>query len=199
MGNGSNNTGKRKAKWLKEILFLLAILAISAAVALLLIKFQRTFEISLRGYGWVAYLVVFGANLLSSASIFIPAPGIAFTLAASAVWDPMFVALAAGTGDALGEMSGYWVGYVGEQIIVDENLSVYRKARAWMDKYGIWAVLAVALVPIMPYDLIGMSAGALKIKWWKFFLATWVGKLERAFVVSYFGFEIPVLIQSLIS
>lgn len=199
MNNASNNTGRWKGRWLKEILFLLAMLAISAVVAFLLIKFQRTFQISLRGYGWVAYLAVFGANLLSSASIFIPAPGIAFTIAASAVWDPMFVALAAGTGDALGEMSGYWVGYVGERIIVDEHQPVYRKAREWMDKYGVWAVLAVAMVPIMPYDLIGMAAGALKIKWWKFFLATWVGKLERAFVVSYFGYEIPVIIQSLTS
>ena len=109
------------AKWLKEILFLVAMLAFSAGVAYLLTSFQATFNVSLREYGWIAYLVVFVANLLSSATILVPAPGVAFTLAAASVWDPMFVAISAGTGDAIGEMTAYWVGYVGEKIIVDER------------------------------------------------------------------------------
>jgi uncharacterized membrane protein YdjX (TVP38/TMEM64 family) len=186
---------KTAGKWIKEILFLLAMVACSAIVAFFLIRFQDTFKVSLRDFGWLAYLIVFAANLLSSATILVPAPGIAFTLAAAAVWDPAFVAVSAGTGDAIGEMTAYWVGYVGERIIVDEHLPAYRKAASWMDRYGAWAVFGISLVPILPYDLIGIAAGALRIKWWKCFLATWAGKLPRAFLISYMGQQIPFLVR----
>jgi uncharacterized membrane protein YdjX (TVP38/TMEM64 family) len=186
---------RKAAKWLKEVLFLLGMVALSAIVAFVLIRFQDTFKVSLKDYGWIAYLIVFAANLLSSATILVPAPGIAFTLAAAAVWDPLFVALAAGTGDGIGEMTAYWVGYVGERIIIDEHVPAYRKAASWMDRYGAWAVFGIALVPILPYDLIGIAAGALKIKWWKCLLATLAGKLPRAFLVAYLWHQIPFLIH----
>ena len=168
--------------------------AISAIVAFLLFRYQDAFKASLKDYGWIAYIIVFIATALSSATILIPAPGIAFTLTAAAVWDPTFVAIAAGTGDALGEMTAYWIGYVGERIVDYDHLPAYGKASSWTDRYGVWAIFGIALVPIVPYDLIGMAAGALKIKWWKFFLGTWAGKLPRAFLAAYLGYQIPFLL-----
>lgn len=186
----------RKAmKWVKEILLLLGMIALSAGIALILSNFQKYFNVELRNFGWIAYLAVFVANLLSSATILVPAPGIAFTLAAATVFDPASVAISAGLGDAIGEMTAYWVGYVGEKIIVDEHVPAYQKAVSWMDRYGAWAVFGIALIPILPYDLIGMAAGALKIKWWKCFLATLSGKMPRAFLVAYLGHQIPFLLH----
>ncbi len=185
----------KKRKWLKEILFLLGMVALSACIALLLFRFQDFYSVSLRQYGWVAYIVIFLACMLSSATILVPAPGVAFILAAAAIWDPLYVAIAAGTGDALGEMTSYWVGYVGERMIVDELAPAYRKAVSWMDRYGTWAVFGIALIPIIPFDLMGMAAGALKIKWWKFLLATLGGKLPRAFLAAYLGYQVPLLVH----
>ncbi|MBN1375371.1 MAG: VTT domain-containing protein [Dehalococcoidia bacterium] len=182
-------------KWLKEIGLLLGMLALSAGIAFILTYFKEYFDIELRNFGWIAYVAVFIANILSSATILVPAPGVAITLAAASVFDPMFVAIAAGTGDAIGEMTAYSVGYAGERIIVDEHMPAYRKAASWMDKYGVWAIFGIALVPILPYDLIGMAAGALKIAWWKCFLATLSGKLPRAFIVSYMGYQMPFLLH----
>ncbi|MCX6006365.1 MAG: hypothetical protein NTZ34_03775 [Chloroflexi bacterium] len=82
-------------KWLKEILLLLGMIALSAGIAFILTHFQQYFNVELRNFGWVAYLAVFLANLLSSATILIPAPGVAFTIAAATVFDPAFVAIAA--------------------------------------------------------------------------------------------------------
>ncbi|RPJ63862.1 MAG: DedA family protein [Dehalococcoidia bacterium] len=186
---------RKWTKWLKEILLLLGMIALSAGIAFLLSHFKEYFNVELRNFGWVAYLAVFLANLLSSATILVPAPGIAFTLAAATVFDPALVAIAAGTGDAIGEMSAYWLGYVGERIIVDEHVPAYRKAVSWMDRYGAWAVFGIALVPVLPYDLIGIATGALKIAWWKCFLATLCGKLPRAFLVSYLGSQVPFLLH----
>ena len=186
---------RKAVKWLKEILFLLSMVAISAIIAFVLFRYQDTFKVSLKDYGWLAYIIVFVAATASSATILVPAPGVAFTLAAAAVWDPSIVAIAAGTGDALGELTGWWVGYVGGRIVDYQHLPAYAKAAAWTSKYGVWAVFGDALVPIIPYDLIGMAAGALKIKWWKFFLATWGGKLPRAFLAAYLGHQIPFLMH----
>jgi uncharacterized membrane protein YdjX (TVP38/TMEM64 family) len=185
----------KKGKWIKEILLLLGMLALSAIISLLLSNFQTYFNIELRNYGWAVYLLVFMANLLSSATILVPAPGIAFTLAAAATFDPASVAIAAGTGDAIGEMSSYWVGYIGERIIVDEHMPAYRRAVSWMDQYGAWAILGIALIPILPFDLIGMAAGGLKIKWWKCLLGALGGKLPRAFLIAYLGHQVPFLVH----
>ena len=187
--------GNKAMKWVKEVFLLIGMIALSAGIALLLANFQKYFNVELQNFGWIAYLAVFIANLLSSATILVPAPGVAITLAAATAFDPALVAISAGLGDAIGEMTAYWVGYVGKKIIVDENLPAYRKAVSWMDMYGAWAVFGIALVPIVPYDLIGMAAGALKIKWWKCFLATMCGKVPRAFLVAYLGHQIPFLIH----
>lgn len=159
-------------------------LVLSAGIAFLLYRFQNIYDVSLRSYGWLAYILVFILSLLSSATIFVPAPGLAFTLAAATVWNPLLVAIAAGTGDAIGELTSYWVGYIGERMIVDEHMPAYQKAVAWMNRYGIWAIFAVALVPVLLFDLVGMAAGALKIRWWRFLLSAWCGKLLRILLVT---------------
>ena len=195
MENKEAKISDKKIKWLREGLLFLGMIAFSATIAFLLFQFQDYFRISLRSFGWVAYILIFIVSLLSSATILVPAPGIAFVLAAATVWDPTFIAIAAGTGDAIGEMTAYWVGYIGEKMIVDEHIPAYQKAVTWMNRYGAWAIFCVALVPIVPFDLVGIAAGALKIRWWKCLLATWAGKLPRAFMVAYMGHQIPLLVR----
>lgn len=191
---GSRPTGTR-IKWLKEGLLLLGMLALSAAIAFLLFRFRDTLSLSLQNYGWLAYLVVFAVSLLSSSTIFVPTPGTAIVLAAAIVWDPVLVGIAAGTGDAIGELTAYWVGYIGEKIIADERIPAYQKAVRWMDRYGAWAIFGVALVPVVLFDLVGLAAGALKIRWWKFLLAAWCGKVPRAIVLCSIAHRLPLLLQ----
>ena len=191
---GSRPTGTR-IKWLKEGLLLLGMLALSAAIAFLLFRFRDTLSLSLQNYGWLAYLVVFAVSLLSSSTIFVPTPGTAIVLAAAIVWDPVLVGIAAGTGDAIGELTAYWVGYIGEKIIADERIPAYQKAVRWIDRYGAWAIFGVALVPVVLFDLVGLAAGALKIRWWKFLLAAWCGKVPRAIVLCNIAHRLPLLLQ----
>ena len=195
MAVNNSRPAPKWVKWLKEGLLLLGMLILSAAIAFLLFQYRDVLTITLQSYGWLAYLVVFLVSLISSSTIFVPTPGTAIMLAAATIWNPLLMGLAAGTGDAIGEMTAYWVGYVGERIIVDEHMPAYQKATGWMDRYGAWAVFGVALVPIVPFDLIGLAAGALKIKWWKFLLAAWCGNVPRAIVICYIGHQLPMLFQ----
>jgi len=182
-------------KWLKEGLLLVGMLALSAVIAFLLFQLRDIFSLSLQSYRWLAYLVVFVVSLIGSCTIFVPTPASAIMLAASIIWDPLLVGLAAGTGDAIGEMTSYWIGYAGEKIVVDEKLPVYQRAVGWMQRYGIWAVFGVGLVPVVPFDLMGLAAGALKIKWWKFMLAAWCGKVPRAIIICSIGHQVPLLLN----
>lgn len=188
--------GRKKLKWLKAILLLIGMLALSAGIALLLNELQDLFKISLQRYDWLAFILLFLVSMLSSATIFVPAPGIAFLLAASIVWNPLLVALTAGSGDAIGEMTSYWAGYEENKImLVDEKLSGYQTAVLWMNKYGVWAIFAVAFVPVILFDLIGLAAGALKVRWWKFLIATMAGKLIRSILIAYIAHQVPFFIS----
>jgi len=188
----------KKVKWLKELLLLAGMLLLSAGIVFFLVQLQNTFKVTLQSYALLAYVIVFLVSLLSSATIFIPAPGIAIVLAAATQWDPVWVALAAGSGDALGEITAYWAGYVGERIIVDEHMQAYKKVVGWTQKYGAWAVFGIALVPILPFDLVGLAAGGLKVPWWKFLIAAWCGKVPRMFVVVFLVHQIPLWLHPFI-
>src|SRR5258706_14458676 len=80
------------------------------------------------------YLGVFFVALLANATVFIPAPGVAIIYAMGAIFNPIYVGLAAGTGGAIGELSGFLAGFSGQAII--ENSRVYERIKPWVDKYG---------------------------------------------------------------
>lgn len=174
-------------KWVKITLIVLSYVAFMAILIALIYYFQTHLGIALHEYAGIAYLSVFIVSLLSSATILIPVPGTAFTATVAATWNPAIVALIAGTGTAFGEMTSYILGYFGRVIIKPEHLKGYSKAKQWMNRYGIWTVFGIALVPIIPFDIVGMAAGALKVNAWKVWLACWIGKMPRSFLEAYAG------------
>ena len=60
---------------------------------------------------------------------------------------------------------------------------------AKIDKYGIWAIFALALIPNPLFDIAGLAAGAAGIAWWKFLIAAGIGKTIRAIAFAYIGYE----------
>lgn len=61
-----------------------------------------------------------------------------------------------------------------------------RKAHAWFDKYGAWAVFLGRLVPLIR-SLISIPAGSAKMKWFPFLLLTTVGSLIWNTILVYVG------------
>ena len=55
--------------------------------------------------------------LLANATVFLPAPGVAVVFAMGSIFNPLGVALAAGTGGAIGELSGYLAGFSGQAVV----------------------------------------------------------------------------------
>jgi uncharacterized membrane protein YdjX (TVP38/TMEM64 family) len=136
----------------------------------------------LQGYG---YLGVFIIAFLAYATVILPAPGIAVVFTWGAIFHPAGIALAAGLGAALGEVSGYLAGFSGQAVI--EKAALYQRITAFMDKYGGWAILGLSALPNPFFDLAGIAAGATRIPLPKFLFWCWVGETMKMFVFAYAG------------
>jgi membrane protein YqaA with SNARE-associated domain len=136
----------------------------------------------LQGLG---YPGIFLVSLFSSATIILPVPGVLFTSVMGAVFHPLWVAVAAGTGAALGELSGYLAGFSGQAVV--ERTPAYERIENWMKKYGQWAILVLGFIPNPFFDIAGMVAGALKMPLWRFLLFCWIGKIAKMMLFAYGG------------
>ena len=133
----------------------------------------------------LGYPGIFLISLLSSATIILPVPGIAFTGAMGMLFNPFWVAIFAGLGSALGEFSGYLAGFSGQNVVEKSKWS--DRINGWMKKYGDITILILAIIPNPLFDMAGISAGILKMPVWRFFLWTLIGKIIKQFFFAYSG------------
>ena len=128
---------------------------------------------------------VFLLSLISNATLILPVPGVVLTSTMATIFPPLGVALAAGTGAALGELTGYLAGFSGQVAI--ENRPRFQQFVGWMKKYGGWTILLFAFIPNPAFDIAGIVAGALKMPVHKFFIYCWVGKILKMLMFAYAG------------
>lgn len=136
----------------------------------------------LQGYG---YLGVFLIAFLAYATVILPAPGIAVVFTWGSIFHPAGIALAAGLGAALGEVSGYLAGFSGQGVV--EKTSIYQRLTIFMKKYGGWAVLLLSAIPNPFFDIAGIVAGATRIPLPKFLFWCWVGETIKMLAFAYAG------------
>jgi membrane protein YqaA with SNARE-associated domain len=166
--------------WKLTFVRVLVLLAVITLTILLILNRDRVQELEALGYPGI-----FLISLFSNATLILPVPGVLFTSAMGAVFNPYWVALAAGCGAALGELTGYVAGFSGQGII--ENKQWYARVTEWMKKYGGLTVLVLAFIPNPIFDIAGMVAGALRMPLWKFLLFSWVGKTGKMLVFALGG------------
>ena len=164
-------------KKLKNLAVVIVIIGISAVI----IIFQQQLR-SLERFG---YFGIFLISLLMNTTLVMPLPTGILTSAMGGVYNPFLVGLFAGTGAAIGEMSGYFLGRSGRGVILSkENES---KVELQMKRYGDLAIVLLAFIPNPAFDIVGMVAGGLKIPWYRFLLWCWVGKTLKMLVFALGG------------
>lgn len=134
------------------------------------------------------YPGIFLLSILSNATVILPAPGILFVFAMGAVFNPFYVALAAGTGAAIGELSGYLAGYGGSAVV--ERAGAYDRIKNWMHTHPNLSYLFVTVLAFVPnpvFDLAGIAAGTLRmpVLWFLFFC--WIGKILKMMAFAFAG------------
>ncbi len=170
---------KKLTGWKLTVVRILALLVVIALTGLLVLHRDKIQKLESLGYPGI-----FLISLLSNATLILPVPGVLFTSAMGAVFNPQLVALAAGTGATLGELSGYIAGFSGQGVI--ENRKWYDRISRWMKEYGGIIIFVLSLIPNPFFDIAGMVAGSLKMPVWKFLAWSWPGKCLKmlAFALS---------------
>ncbi|HAF49187.1 MAG TPA: hypothetical protein DCL08_08140 [Anaerolineaceae bacterium] len=172
-----------KKKLSKRTLNIIRVIVLLAVIALTVFLVIKREEIqALKAYG---YPGIFLFSILANATIFVPVPGVMFTSAMGAVFNPLFVSIAAGTGAALGELSGYMAGFSGQAVV--EGSERYQRVVRWMEKYGDITILVLAFIPNPLFDLAGIIAGLLKMPIWKFLIYCVIGKILKMIIFAYAG------------
>lgn len=158
----------------------LALLAVVGITVYIFSIRERVEEFTAFGYPGI-----FLISLLANATILLPAPGVAIIYAMGAVFNPLGVGLAAGSGGAIGELSGYLAGFSGQAVI--ERTDVYDRIKPWVDKYGGWAILVLSAIPNPLFDVAGIAAGIAKMPIQTFLFFVWIGQLIKMTMFAYAG------------
>lgn len=174
-------------RWLRLAIVLTIPVLISLGLAVPFNWLLSPLKDDLRQYAWLAYLIILGASLLSNMTVI--APVYVFTtlmVTAAGIYNPALIALSAAVGGTLGEMSGYFAGYLGKKILFDKYPEAYEKVSSWVNRYGIWAISVLAFQPVIPFDMAGMVAGATKMPVLKFLIGCFLGKFPKYLIVCFF-------------
>ncbi len=146
----------------------------------------KNLKAALIGFG---ALGIFLIALMDAA--FIPMPGgpdvvvISLSIAAPALM-PLYV-FAAMAGSTLGSLILYFVGVKGGEAVLKKFSEEKRnKVQKALDKYDIWAMLVAAVMPPpFPFKIFVLSAGAFKMKLWRFVVAMILGRGFRFILEGY--------------
>ena len=169
-----------KEHWLKKnfipILMLLFVIAITVGIYFVYGRHpERLFELKNYAY-WGAFLI----SLIGNATVILPGAVLPILSTIGVVLypvtgpsGPIIVGLVGGIGAAIGEMTGYMVGYSGRGIV--ERANLYKRLVEWLRRWGTLTIFILSLVPFF-FDLAGIAAGVLRFPLWKFILACWLGR-----------------------
>jgi membrane protein YqaA with SNARE-associated domain len=95
--------------------------------------------------------------------------------------------LLASIGSAVGSLVPYWIGYEGEQLILEKRIPprTLEKIRASFEKHEVLALVVPAMLPPpTPFKLFVLFAGAAKLKVRDFLLAIFGGRMLRFLILS---------------
>jgi membrane protein DedA with SNARE-associated domain len=192
----------RKAQLILAAVVLLFVL-IPSVILLILPFFTDFSEERLQGLG---YAGIFVANLAGTATVFIPVPGVtaagqALIITGANDLNPIGAGILGGLGMALGEITAYGAGAVGREFARGRQVggpTWFRRlalsaigAVGWlMARYGMLTLFVLAAVPNPLFEFAGLTAGSVRMKFWRFMAAVLSGKVLRGLLLAFFGASI---------
>jgi len=133
------------------------------------------------------YLGIFIVEAIANATLFFPIPGAIFTMASGLFLNPIMVGIYAGLGAAVGELTGYLVGFGGGVLIEDKV--EFKSMRRVYAKYGLWTIYIFSAIPF-PFDIIGIICGVLRVRPLVFFVLTALGKITSRVMLAAVGTQV---------
>ena len=148
---------------------------------------------------------IFLANFLGTATVFVPVPGL--TLAGQTLivagprelgLNPVAVVAVGAAGMTLAESTAYLAGMLGRGMAEERKMPLKGRLGRWLRKlagkvdwlmahYGFVTLLVLSAVPNPLFEFAGVTAGAVRMKFWRFLLAVGIGKTTRAILLVIVG------------
>ena len=131
-------------------------------------------------YSTVSYIGIFLICFFSNSTVLLPAPSSLVVIEYSMILNPVLVALCGGFGAAVGEMTGFLAGYHSKRLINTNGKLRSSRIIKWVEKrflsHPYLIVFVFSIIPFPVFDIVGIMAGAAKLKPTKFFVTTLIGK-----------------------
>jgi membrane protein DedA with SNARE-associated domain len=194
----------RVSKSRKAQLYLaLAVLLFVMVPSILLLILPFVTDFSEERFKGLGYAGIFIANLASTATVFIPVPGLtaagqALIVTGGSELNPVAAGVLGGLGMALGEITAYAAGAVGREFARGRQvggplwfqravLSAIGAVGWLMARYGMLTLFILAVLPNPLFEVAGLTAGSVRMKFWRFMTAVTAGKILRGLGLAFFG------------
>lgn len=147
---------------------------------------------------------VFLTNLVSTATLFVPVPGITAAANLLIVGEaersnhPWLVGIAGGAGMAIGEFTAYYAGAAGahaarrHEVRLPERVRpiaerVWRAVETLMHRWGTLTLFVLAAIPDPFFEIAGVTAGSVGMPVRRYFIAVLAGCIVRGLTLAYVG------------
>jgi len=173
-------------------------------VAVLLIAIVSTSVVLLRehlkDFAEFGYLGAFLIAFLCSATVILGVPTLPVMFALGGVLNPFYVGLAAGAGEAIGELIIYTAGRTGHAFFLKDRFieaqtnkevhGIYPRLQRWIHAKGAWALFLASAVFNPFFSLISATAGATRFPVLRFLVVVWAGKTVKWITVAIVGYAV---------
>lgn len=206
---------EQKKGWYQYLLVGIGILLTVLLAAAIVYSWEEMRDVESMAYGY-GYTGGFLVSILGGITI-IPVPSLLVIFTLGGVFNPMYVGLVAGLGEALGGITVYLTGAGGgavwsrlrsrQQGLGDQPRAGYdivspvqsrinsrwqrfydRLARSVGRRGSAWLVFVVSAMVFGPFYFAGLAAGTLHMGLKRFFLISLAGKTVKGLIVAYAGY-----------
>ncbi len=176
------------------------------SLALLVFMLVNGREDTESSFDALGYGGIFLANLLSTATVFIPVPGLlaighALIVSGAETLNPLAAGLVGGLGMGLGETTAYMTGLVASEAARHTQPQLPRLLRPaversihvvnWlMSRYWVPTLFVLSVIPDPIFEFAGITAGATRIGFRPFMAVVVTGNVIRGLLVAYVGAEL---------
>ena len=141
------------------------------------------------------YVSSFLISLIGSATVILPAPGLALIIALGAHLNPVLLGVVAGCGSGLGELTGYFAGKAGRDLVSQQGRSNATLHKI-TTRYTTPVLFGLAILPLPVFDFAGILAGALRMPVLRFLTIVISGKIIKHVGAAYLGAEFFEMVLS---
>jgi len=192
-------SGNRRA----QVAVALGVMVVVLIPSLVLLFLPIWVDLGEERFKGLGYAGIFLANLASTATVFIPVPGLtaagqALIVSGGENLSPIPVGILGGAGMALGEVTAYAAGAVGREFAEGRHVggpSWFRRAVestirgiGWlMVHYGMLTLFVLSVIPNPLFEVAGLTAGSVRMNFWRFISSVTAGKIVRGLILAFLG------------